>query len=386
MTNDLMPQSEADLCDAIAQAIRGAEKLAIIGGATKSGVGRHVENARRLDMRSFSGIVDYDPAELVLTVRAGTPLAEVEALVASREQKLAFAPFDYGPVFGRPAGASTIGGVIAASVAGSQRVSQGSARDHLLGFRAVSGRGETFIAGAKVVKNVTGYDLSKLVSGSWGRLVALTEVTLKVLPRPRLSVTKALEGLDAADAVRLMSRALGSQADVSAAAHIPGQAGSGASLTLLKVEGFGPSVAARCAMLDTLLSDVGNLPQLESGLADHLWSEFRTLAPLADDAPLWRINVAPREGAGVVAAIEPLGAKWMMDWGGGLIWAAVEGDSAIVRDAATRAGGHAMLVRGPAALRDRTAAFHPPVPGVAALEERVRHAFDPNGVFETGRF
>ena len=386
MTNDLMPQSEADLCDAIAQAIREAEKLAITGGATKSGVGRHVENARRLDMRSFSGIVDYDPAELVLTVRAGTPLAEVEALVASREQKLAFAPFDYGPVFGRPAGASTIGGVVAAGVAGSQRVSQGSARDHLLGFRAVSGRGETFIAGAKVVKNVTGYDLSKLVSGSWGRLVALTEVTLKVLPRPRASVTKAMEGLDAADAVKLMSRALGSQADVSAAAHIPGQTSGGASLTLLKVEGFGPSVTARCAMLDALLSDVGKLQQLDSSLADDLWSDLRTLRPLAGDAPLWRINLAPGGGAGILAAIEPLGAKWMMDWGGGLIWAAVDGDPAIIRDAAARAGGHAMLVRGSTDLRDRTAAFHPAVPAVAALETRVRRAFDPNSVFETGRF
>jgi len=386
MTNAFMPQSEGDLCDVIAQATRDAEKLAVTGGATKAGVGRDMENARRLDMRGFSGIVDYDPAELVLTVRAGTPLAEVEALVARHEQKLAFAPFDHGPIFGQPTGTSTIGGVIAAGVAGSQRVSQGGARDHLLGFRAVSGRGEPFIAGAKVVKNVTGYDLSKLVSGSWGRLVALTEVTLKVLPRARLSVTKAVEGLTAADAVRLMSRALGSQADVSAAAHIPGQADSGASLTLLKVEGFGPSVAARCAMLDELLSEVGSVPQLDSALADHLWSELRTLAPLSGDAPLWRINVAPREGAGIVAAIEPLGAQWMMDWGGGLIWATMTGDPAVIRDAATRAGGHAMLVRGPAALRDRIGAFHPAVPGIAALEERVRRAFDPNGVFETGRF
>ena len=386
MTHDLMPRSEADICDAIAQALRNGERLAITGGATKSDMGRHVENARRLDMRGFSGIVDYDPAELVLTVGAGTPLMDVEALVASREQKLPFAPFDYGPVFGRPAGASTIGGVIAAGVAGSHRVSQGSARDHLLGFRAVSGRGEPFIAGARVVKNVTGYDLSKLVSGSWGRLVALTEVTLKVLPRPRLSVTKAVEGLNAADAVRLMSRALGSQAEVAAAAHIPEQAGDGPALTLLKIEGFGPSVTARCAMLDALLCDVGILPQLEGALADHLWSNLRTLAPLTGDAPLWRINVAPREAAGIVAAVEPFGAKWMMDWGGGLIWVAVDGDPAVIRDAAARAGGHAMLVRGSRVLRDRIAAFHPPVPAVAALETRVRRAFDPNGVFETGRF
>lgn len=383
---DIKPGSEADLCDAIADAQRDGIALAITGGASKNGTGRRVETARRLDMRGFSGVVDYDPAELVLTVGAGTPLSDVEALVASREQMLAFAPFDYGPIFGQPVGASTIGGAVAAGVAGSPRVARGSARDHLLGFRAVSGRGEPFIAGAKVVKNVTGYDLSKLVSGSWGRLVALTEMTLKVLPRPRMSMTKAVEGLGPELAIAAMSRALGSQADVSAAAHIPAVANGGVALTLLKIEGFGASVQARGQMVDDILSEIGVAHLLDEAMADTLWSNLRSLAPLRQDLPLWRINVAPREGARIAAGLEQLGAEWMFDWGGGLIWLSFDGDPALVRDAAAKAGGHATLVRAPEAMRQAVAAFHPPEPAVAALEERVRRAFDPQGVFETGRF
>lgn len=386
MINDIKPASEADLCDAIADAQRQGNCLAISGGASKDGMGRPLEGVTRVDMRRFSGVVDYDPAELVLTIGAGMPLSDVEALVASRDQMLAFAPFDYGPIFGQAAGMGTIGGAVAAGVGGSQRVTRGAARDHLLGFRAVSGRGETFIAGAKVVKNVTGYDLSKLVSGSWGRLVALTEITLKVLPRPRVSITKAIEGLSAERAITAMSRALGSQADVSAAAHIPAEVNGGAALTLLSIDGFSASVDARGDMLDAILSDIAPTQRLDADAADLLWSNLRTMAPLAQDLPLWRINVAPQEGAAIVAGLERLGAKWMFDWGGGLIWLSFDGDPALVRDVAAKAGGHAMLVRAPDAMRKAVAAFHPPMPAIAALEERVRRAFDPQGVFETGRF
>lgn len=386
MINDLKPETDMDVCDAIADALRDGTALAVAGGGSKAGVGRRRDHVRQLDMRGFSGVVDYDPAELVLTVRAGTLLSEVEALVAGQGQRLAFAPFDHGPLFGRPAGPSTIGGVIAAGVAGSYRVSQGSARDHLLGFKGVSGRGESFFSGAKVVKNVTGYDLSKLVTGSWGRLVALTEVTLKVLPRPRVSVTKAVENLKPDEAVNCMSRALGSQAEVAAAAHIPAPPSGGASMTLLKIEGFEPSVRARCDMLDVLLADLGDMRVLPGEAAGRLWSELQSLASLGRDAPLWRINVAPSQASGIVAALDPVGAKWLFDWGGGLIWTTFGGDPAFIRAAAATAGGHATLIRAPDALRDHVPAFHPPVPGIAALETRVRRAFDPHGVFETGRF
>ncbi|MES2492484.1 MAG: FAD-binding protein [Pseudomonadota bacterium] len=380
------PGCELDLCDVIADAARTQTKLAITGGGSKAGLGRPAATAHTLDMRGFSGIIDYDPAELVLTVGAGTPLVEIQELVASSGQRLAFAPFDHGPIHGLPDGASTIGGVIGSGVAGSNRLSQGSARDHLLGFRAVSGRGEPFLAGAKVVKNVTGYDLSKLVTGSWGRLVALTEVTLKTLPRPRASITKAFTGLTVGTAVSVMSRALGSPADVAAACHIPGGLAGPQAMTLLRLEGVEPSVAARSAMLDSLLAEFGPAPEADGADADTIWAGIQTVGFLPRDQPLWRIHVAPRQAAAIAAALEQEGGSVVLDWAGGLIWLAFGGSAERVRRLAVEAGGHATLVRAPVAMRDAVPALHPPLPAVAALEERVRRAFDPAGVFETGRF
>jgi glycolate oxidase FAD binding subunit len=371
---------EDELADAIADAVRTGERIELRGGGSKAAVGAP-RDARVLGVAGFTGVVDYDPAELVLTVRPGTPLADVQALVGERGQMLAFDPFDHAALLG---GASaTIGGVVAAGVAGSLRLSQGGARDHLLGFRAVSGRGEAFVAGAKVVKNVTGYDLPKLAAGSWGRLFAMTELTLKVLPRPPVAVTVVVDGLGVSAAVRLMAVAMGSQAEVAAAAHQPAT-GDQPSRTGLRLLGFGPSVRARVAMLEALLGTA------TTALADDddaaFWHELRTLSALPSEPPLWRVNVPPTAGPSIVAALEPLGARWLMDWAGGLIWVAFNGDAADIRAAAERAGGHASLVRASEAVRAAVPTLHPQSAGIVALEKRVRGAFDPAGVFETGRF
>jgi glycolate oxidase FAD binding subunit len=381
----LKPASAADLIDAIADAARHGTRLAIAGGGSKAAIGAPAPDATPLDMTGFAGVIDYDPAELVLTVGAGTPLAEIQALVAGAGQMLAFEPFDHGPIFGRAAGMATIGGIVAAGVAGSRRLSAGGVRDHLLGFRAVSGRGEAFVAGAKVVKNVTGYDLPKLACGSWGRLFALTELTLKTLPAARACATRAIAGLDPQQAQKVMALAMGSQADVSAAAHIPAHVRSEGALTAIRIAGFGPSVVARCAMLDRLLAEHGPVLPLSDSEADAFWSGLRTLAPLGGSAPLWRINVPPSAGPQIVASL-PADAGWMFDWAGGLIWVAFEGPPFMLRTAAEAAGGHAALVRAPADMRARISALHPQPKGVAALEARVRRAFDPQSIFETGRF
>lgn len=386
MPSSFRPTSSEELIDLVVAAQGDGRRLAIHGGGSKAGTGRPAPDATPLDMTGFAGVVDYDPAELVLTVGAGAPLAEVDALVRAEGQMLAFDPFDHGPIFGQLAGRATIGGVVAAGVAGSRRLSAGAARDHLLGFRAVSGRGEALIAGARVVKNVTGYDLPKLAAGSWGRLFAMTELTLKVLPRPSFAATRAIAGLGAGQAVAAMAAAMGSQAEVAAAAHIPGEVRGGVALTIMRVEGFEPSVRARGAMLDGLLAAHGGVEVLGDREADDLWNGLRTLAPLGRDRPLWRVNVAPGRGPAVVASLAPHGATWMFDWAGGLVWLAFDGDPALVRAAAERAGGHAMLVRAPAPLRETVPALHPAASGVAALETRVRRAFDPLGLFETGRF
>lgn len=377
------PQSVEDLTELIASAAAHGDRLELRGGGTKADMGVPCDNAL-VDMRGFAGIIDYDPAELVLSVNAGTPLAEVEALLLEHNQMLAFEPFDHGPVFNKAAGNATIGGVVAAGVAGSRRLSRGGTRDHLLGFKAVSGRGEAFVGGAKVTKNVTGYDLPKLACGSWGRLFALTELNLKTLPRSEVSVTLALDGLAPRAAIHAMSLALGSQASVSAAAHQPRGGTQGQAVTALRLGGFGPSVIARRAILAERLNEVGAIRMMEASEADIFWRDFKTAEPLPDALPLWRVIVPPRHAPTVIDTLVPLGATWIMDWAGGLLW--VSCDAVAVRDAAAAVGGHAQLLRAPEALRRTVACLHPQPRGIAALETKVRRAFDPAGVFETARF
>lgn len=363
----LAPRDALDLAQIITDAGANGTKLELRGGGTKADFGAPRE-AELVSLAALTGVVDYDPAELVLTVRPGTPLAEVQALVAAEGQMLAFEPW------GAPA--ATIGGTIAAAVAGSRRVTAGSARDHLLGFTAISGRGESFVAGAKVVKNVTGYDLPKLMAGSWGRLGAMTELTLKVLPAPRLTVTLMAEGLSPEAAHALMAAALGSNADVSAAAHLA------RGITLLRVAGFAPSVEYRCNALPRLLAAHGHLSYLDEAEAAPLWHEAMTGSTLKG-AVHWRVHLPPRRAPELVARF---GMQWAMDWGGGQVWIALDETGTAPREAAAALGGEAVLMQAPAGMRTRVPAFHPRAGGVAALESRVTRAFDPLGVFATTRF
>lgn len=374
MSDATRPDNVDALCAVIAEAAERGTKLRLRGGGSKDAVGATTPGARIIDMRGFTGVVDYDPPELVLTVKAGTPLAEIQALVAAHGQMLAFDPFDHGTMLGGEDGQATIGGVIAAGVAGPLRLSRGGARDHLLGFTAISGRGERFVAGAKVVKNVTGYDLPKVIAGSWGRLVAITELTLKVLPAPQVRHTLAVHGLDPPGAVAAMARALGSAAEVSAAAHLP--EGNGGPLTLIRLDGFPSSVDARAELLAELIDGI-------APLSDDPWQAVRAAAHLPADRPLWRIVVPASRAPAMVAALP---GQWLFDWGGGLVWLASDADAGDIRAAALAAGGHATLFRADAGVRAGIPAFHPQPAALAALEARVRRAFDPAGVFETGRF
>lgn len=366
----LEPRDTQDLIQIVSDAAATARKLELCGGGTKAGFGAP-RDSTVVSLGQISGVVDYDPAELVLTVRPGASLAEIEALVASEGQMLAFEPW------GDPA--ATIGGTVAAGIAGSRRVTAGSARDHLLGFTAVSGRGETFVAGAKVVKNVTGYDLPKLMAGSWGRIGAMTELALKVLPRPRQTVTMMAAGMPLEKAYTAMSCALGSNAEVSAAAHLKtGQ-------VLLRVAGFAPSVESRCAILPGVLADHCSLTILHEADAAPLWQRAMTGGNLAG-CVRWDVHLPPRHAPALIQALQPLGIDWAMDWGGGRVWIALNHDDETVREEAMRLGGEARLVMAPAEMRLRVPAFQPRQPGVMALEQRVRRAFDPAGVFATARF
>jgi glycolate oxidase FAD binding subunit len=340
-----------------------------------------------LDMTSFSGIIEYHPSELVLSVRAGTALSAVDDLLAANDQMLAFEPFDAAPLYGQASGRATIGGMIAAGSCGPRRLAAGGTRDHILGFEAVSGRGEHFVAGGKVVKNVTGYDLSKLIAGSWGRLAAITAVTLKVLPRPRAQVTLFYNGLSARAAQQAAACAMGVCAGVSAAAHIPASCTfTDEALTALRVEGLGSSVPAYLALLRQTLSYYGVPGTLPEEDAAQLWLAISEARPLQSAATLWRANVPPSRGPALAEAVESLGARWFFDWAGGLVWIAHDGPADDVRTAAANAGGHVVLVRGPVDIRAVVPMLHPQAAPLAHLSERVRRAFDPHGVFETGRF
>ena len=396
----LRAASDAQVAEAVAWAGETSRRIEVRGAGSKAAIGRPVQADLVLDVSGLTGVLDYAPAELVLTARAGTPLAEIEALLAGAGQMLAFEPIDYGPLLGGAAGQATLGGVIASNASGPRRLKDGAARDHFLGFQAVSGRGEVFKAGGKVVKNVTGYDLSKLMAGSWGTLSILTEVSLKVLPRPQTCSTLLIPGLSDNDALRAMSLAMGSTADVSGAAHLPGgtavrsplPAGLNAeAVTALRLEGFGPSVAARLADLKGRLTSFGPSTALEPADSEALWAFLRDAGPLTgDERPVWRISAPPMQGPSVLAATRTeLACEGFYDWAGGLVWLAVgsgpDAGEAVVRRASAAAGGHATLIRAPAAVRATVAVFEPEPPALAALTRQVKASFDPLNLLNPGR-
>jgi glycolate oxidase FAD binding subunit len=385
-----MPRDAREVCEAVAGAASSGQKLEIVGGGTKRGIGAPDRHARALSTASLAKVVDYDSAELVLTVEPGARLTDIEALLAEQNQMLAFEPYDFAEVTGAAAGASTIGGLVAAGLAGSRRISAGAVRDHVLGFEAVNGRGEAFKSGGRVMKNVTGYDLSKLMTGSWGRLGVLTLITLKVLPRPAVTRTLALRDLNRTAAIEAMERAMRAPADVAAASHDPDPGGGDASITAFRIEGFGPSVEARITLLSGLLTDLGDAEMMDAAEADEHWRQVRTASCLvhAWGPVLWRIVVPPAQGAAIMTGIEKMGGRSVLDWAGGLVWARTPADAnaSDVRALAEKAGGHAMLADAPEDYREGAPALHPELAGVAALSKRVREAFDPIGVFDAARF
>jgi glycolate dehydrogenase FAD-binding subunit len=402
MTDTLKPRDVKDIEDAVHWALAQSKALEIVGGGSKRVIGRPAQTDLTLDLSGLSGVTLYEPEELVLSARAGTPLAEIEALIAAKGQMLAFEPMDYAPLLGGPSGRATIGGVLAANLSGPRRLKAGAARDHFLGFSAVSGRGEIFKSGGRVVKNVTGYDLCKVMAGSWGTLAALAEVTIKILPRPETEETVTILGLDDRTAVTVMSAAMGSAAEVSGAAHLPGkvaqQALAGAqtrAVTALRLEGVPASIAHRRRVLEALLKPFGTLAALEAQESRALWLKVRDVAPFASDGTtadrqMWRISTAPAMGAelgGTIAGAAD--AALFYDWAGGLVWAALPGSddagASVVRRAVGALGGHATLIRAAAAVRAAVAVFEPQEPALAALTKRVKESFDPNGVLNPGR-
>ncbi len=398
MPDVLKPRDGKDTEEAVRWALSNDKALEVAGTGTKRAIGRPSQSDITLDVGGLSGLTLYEPAELVLSARAGTPLAEIEAELEMNNQQLAFEPVDYGPAFGLEPGQGTLGGVLAANLSGPRRIKAGAARDHFLGVTAVTGRGETIKSGGRVVKNVTGYDLCKLFAGSWGTLGVMTDITIKVLPRPETEATVIVQGLDDARACEAMAAAMGSPYDVSGAAHLPDHVASwfdglpkSQASTALRLEGHAPSIVHRRETLAALMKPFGAVAIIDAEPSRQLWRSIRGLKPFAATArerPLWRISVPPARGHELAAAITPA-AQMFYDWAGGLIWVAMplaeEPDAAAVRGAVAAIGGHATLIRAPASVRASLDVFAPQAPGIAAVSKRIKDSFDPNGVLNPGR-
>ncbi len=377
------PTTPDEVLETVAEAAAAKRRIEVVGGGTKRCVGKVERPDLVLSLTALDAVLDYAPEELVLTARPGAKLKDLEKLVASEGQMLAFEPPRLAKLLGAK-GEPTLGGALAANISGPRRVRAGAARDHLLGFAAVSGRGEAFKAGGKVVKNVTGYDLAKLMAGSWGTLAVMTEVTIKVLPKPKAEATLLIFGLEDRRAVQAMARALNAPVEVSGAAHLPAAIAARAPLkaemavTALRLEGFHASVDARVGTLGEALKDFGRCDRLDAKLSRDFWAQVREVEVFQKDPrPLWRVSVPPASGWRIGEAL--LGDV-VYDWGGGLVWA-LSDDAAAVRTAARAAGGHATLWRGKAAL----CTFEPLDGALAALSARVKTAFDPDGILNPGR-
>ncbi|MGL4263534.1 MAG: FAD-binding protein [Afipia sp.] len=403
----LKVRDAGDVQEAVRSALAAEQPLEIVGHGSKRAIGLPMATNAVLDLSALNAVTSYEPNELIVTVQAGAPMADLLSLIDSKNQQFAFDPMDTSVLLGTPRGAGTVGGMIGAGLAGPRRIKAGGVRDHLLGANAVSGFGDSFKTGGKVVKNVTGYDLCKLLAGSWGTLSVMTEVTLKVMPKAETERTLVLRGLDDVAANRAMTAALGSPYDVSGVAHLPlsvfrdtngGLAGLGSSqqaVTLIRLEGIGASVPHRAGSVSKTLASFGTAEMIEDDASAAVWASLRDVTPFAASGslgawPVWRIVCPPASGGAFGQALaRETGGDVIYDWGGGLIWAALppaaDAHAALLRQRLKPIGGHATLVRAADQIRNAVDVFHPQDAGVAALGQRVKASFDPKNILNRGR-
>jgi glycolate oxidase FAD binding subunit len=381
----IAPADEAGIIAAVQAARAAREPLAIEGQGSKRGLLRPVQAARSLSTRGLTGVTLYRPSELIISARAGTPLAEIEATLAEKGQQLiAESPYLNG-VFGTSAPPS-IGGVVAANLSGPRRITWGATRDHVMGLRFINGAGEVIRSGGRVLKNVTGLDLCKLLSGSYGTLGVITEVTLKVLPAPEASATLLIETPDLASAVAALSAGLGSPYGVSAAAALPVK---DHVIAAVRLEDFAASVAYRMEKLRGVLGNFGAQRVMEDGESRTFWRGVQEVEPLQamPDEAIWRVSVRPSAGPQIAAAASAIGGRVLLDWGGGLVWIAASPSSTnhtLISEAARMQGGAAMLFRAPESLRLAVPVLPEEAVPLAKIGARVKEALDPGGLFNPG--
>lgn len=402
MSETYRPAAGWELSSILVDAVAREIPIEIVGSGSKRHVGRPTQTAATVSTSSMRGISMYEPTELVMAARAGTPLVQIEAELAAQGQMLPFEPIDMGPTSGGSAGTQTIGAAFACNLSGARRISAGAARDHLLGLEGVNGRAEIFKSGGRVMKNVTGYDLCRGLSGSWGTLAVMTDVTFKLLPAPEDTATLIYTDLPDDIGVELLCGGLRLPYEVSGTVHLPekvagrleheGLRGLGKSITALRLENFSRSVTYRSQAIREELKVYGDPIIISASDSLQFWSELRRLSvlPYSRETCLWRISTAPKKGPKIVAAIRRhMPTEVFYDWSGGLIWvevvASADAGASDIRRAVAVHGGHATLIRADPAVRASVEVFQPQSPAVERLIAGIKSAFDPHGLFNPGR-
>ncbi|MEP2943773.1 MAG: FAD-binding protein [Hyphomicrobiales bacterium] len=384
------PKSEEEAAKVVFAAKSTKTSLRILGGGTRSTIGRTMNADASLSTSALSGITLYEPSEMVISAKAGTPLSEVKKKLADNNQMLTFEPMDHRNLLGIE-GEPTIGAVVAGNISGPRRIFAGAARDSLIGVRFVNGKGEIIKNGGRVMKNVTGLDLVKLQAGAWGTLGLLTEVTFKLLPTPEREATLMIEGLSDELGVSALCHAAGTPFEPTALAHLPAGVGAEVARTLIRVEGFSKQVDYRLAELKKALADFGNTTKIEGYEHDVIWTEIRDVEFLAQprDKAIWKLSVRPTSAPNTVEVIkQTVDCAYYFDWSGGLVWLAVdEEDDAgeeTIRNAVNAADGYATLVRGSPELRAKIDVFEPQPTPLATLSSGIKQSFDPDHLLNPG--
>ena len=403
MKAQFTPQDSDETSAIVVEAVASNSALEIVGNGSRSQIGRPMVTKSRLSTSGLAGVLLYEPEELVLRIGAGTTLAQINLELEQHSQMLAFEPPDLGPLLGARSNQATIGGIMGGNLAGPRRIKVGAARDHFLGVKAISGRGEAFKSGGRVVKNVTGYDLCKLMAGSWGTLGIMTEVTLKVLPAPEKTRTILVGCENATSAVSALTVALSSPHDVSGAAWVPSNvtsrsrtdyvSGAGTGIAAVRIEGIGISTEERTKALREEMADFGTIEELHTHNSVKLWREIcdvRLFGEFQKEDAIWKISVPPAAAPDLLEKVcGELDADAVLDWGGGLIWLHVRGmvaaGSDFIRKMVGITGGHATLVRATDEMRLSQPVFQPEATPVARLTRSLKQAFDPRGILNPGR-
>jgi glycolate oxidase FAD binding subunit len=373
------PQSPEELAGVVEEAVATRTAMRLRGGGSTDALLEDVDAPWQVDLSRLSGIVDYDPDELVITARAGTPLSVIETAIRDRQQILAFEPVDPARILGGAGGKVTLGGMVSSAMAGPRRVTAGSVRDHVLGYSGISGKGDIFKGGGRVVKNVTGFDTPKLFTGAWGTLAVLDTITLRLLPAPRFETTLVIRAFPG-KATPILTQALNHPSIVSCAAHLHDG-------VYLRLEGFQPSVEVRLEQLERDFAAFGPSERLERGESTALWARVAEVRDIPAGLALWRLSVPPAQSGAALEALQPMARAWMQDWGGARLWLGVDdtgsASAEAIRAVVTRVGGTARLLRASPAVK-ATAGRPPLDPTRHLIGVRLKAAYDPHGLFNPG--